>query len=283
MKLEGFMYLDIEHPVVAWNVYRGVLLSQSLIANCNPAGSFLSMTLARIVIDKDWERLEFEQILEDHRHQNFPDSTSRLRGLFVFDTPESALAVAEDQAWGGKGGHIRIENLTDVGVSAKSNKTRLDANWITWMLMLRHSGNQVWNTGIHAYWSGNPCPYYDAPIWELLVDGAVTIWGTELRKRAYEMVVSRTPLSASLLEISRIAAGLGSDLGHITAMVAAEGSHQLVSFYIDMQDAHDLGFLASLGEYVKSNPDKINRRDIAVGGDVFNVPDFIAYTYVIGS
>lgn len=142
------MYLDIEHPVVAWNVYRGVLLSQSLIANCNPAGSFLSMTLARIVIDKDWERLEFEQILEDHRHQNFPDSTSRLRGLFVFDTPESALAVAEDQAWGGKGGHIRIENLTDVGVSAKSNKTRLDANWITWMLMLRHTGTPATKYGI---------------------------------------------------------------------------------------------------------------------------------------
>src|SRR5450830_751668 len=136
MDFEGFMYLDIEHPVVAWNAYRGVLLSQSLIAKCNPSGSFLSMTLARVLIDKDWRRLRFEQILEEHRQSDFPSHTSRLTGLFVFDTPESALAVADNEAWGGKDGHIRDENLTDVGVSAESNRTRLDANWISWMLRL---------------------------------------------------------------------------------------------------------------------------------------------------
>ncbi|HEK1766742.1 TPA: hypothetical protein SMR47_000630 [Pseudomonas putida] len=283
MNFEGFMYLDIEHPVVAWNTYRGVLLSQSLIAKCNPSGAFLSMSLARVLIDKDWRRLRFEQILEEFRQRNFPGNTSRLTGLFVFDTPESALAVADNEAWGGKDGHIRDENLTDVGVSAESNRTRLDANWISWMLRLREDGNDLWLTGINHYWSGTPCPHYDFPIWEVLVDGAVTIWGTELRRRAYQLSIDRAPLSASLLEISRIAASVGSDLGHISALVSLEGEHQLVSFFIDMQDAYDSLFLTSVEEYVKANPDQINRRDLAVGGDIFKLPDFIAYTYVIGS
>lgn len=283
MDFEGFMYLDIEHPVVAWNAYRGVLLSQSLIEKCSPTGSFLSMTLARILIDKDWSRLRFEQILEEHRQSDFPTHTSRLTGLFVFDTPESALAVADNEAWGGKDGHIRDENLTDVGVSAKSNRTRLDANWISWMLRLKESDNNLWFAGVHPYWSGTPCPYYDSPIWEVLVDGAVTIWGAELRKRAYQLIISRNPLSASLLEISRVAAGIGSDLGHITALVSAEGEHQLVSFHIDMRDADDRSFLTSLQQYVEANPSQINRRDLKVGEHMFKLPNFIAYTYVVGS
>lgn len=283
MEFEGFIYLDVEHPVVAWNVYRGVLLSQSLIAKCNPVGEFLSMAHAGIAIDRNWERFRFEQVLEDHRRRNFPSKISRLRGLFVFDTPESALAVAEDEAWGRPGTHIRTENLTDVGVSTNSSITRLDANWITWMLKLRYSGNQAWETGIHEYWSGVVCPHYNTPIWEQLVDGAVTIWGAELRKRAYEIVAKQAPLSLSLLEISRIAAGLGSDLGHATARITDEGDHQLLSFHIDMQDAHNEKFLNLLGTYVENNPDKINRRDIAVGEKIFATPNFIAYTYVVGS
>ncbi|MCE6978512.1 hypothetical protein EI534_14180 [Pseudomonas frederiksbergensis] len=283
MEFEGFMYLDVEHPAVAWNVYRGVLLSQSLIKKSTPSSSPISMTLARVLIDREWGRLGFEMTLEKRRRESFPSQTSRLTGLFVFDTPESALAVANNEAWGGDDGHIRDENLTDVGVSAKSNNTRLDANWISWMLQVRQEGSNRWLDGVDAYWRGAPCPHFGNPIWEVLIDGAVTIWGTALRERAYKLAKDRTPMAACLMEISRLAATIGSDLGHIGALVKAENDHHLVSFHIDMQDAENPAFLEKVKTHIEANPDRVNGHDLSIGEQMFRLPDFIAYTYVVGS
>jgi hypothetical protein len=129
MKNEGFMYLDIDNPLVAWNVYRGVLISQALVQQGlkDSPVTALSMTAAKMFMDRDWQRLDFESALEDVRKIEYPDLPSRLNCLFVFDEPESALTAATDEGWGG---HIAHENLTDVGISAAPNFARVDANWI---------------------------------------------------------------------------------------------------------------------------------------------------------
>lgn len=275
MKFEGFMYLDIEDPMVAWNAYRGVLVSQKLVQRSMgevlvPA---LSMTMARLLMDQNLDRLAFELELEATRAMQFNHHVSRLTGLYVFDTPDSALAAQED--WGG---HLVHENLTDVGVSAASF-TRVDANWITWMLATRALQGLNWRDGIFPYWEGKPCPHHDFPIWEVLVDGAVTLWGTTLRDRAYRTTKARSPNALALLEQSRLAATLGSDLGHVCALVTLERSIPLMSFYMDMRDATDATYCDKLADYMKSNPQFVNHRDLAVGGDSFGTPNFMAYSH----
>lgn len=271
MEFEGFMYLDIEHPVVAWNVYRGVLTSQRLVSEGADGSSPLSMTVARLFIEQHWTRFQFEQALEIYRVLRCPDKVSRLTGLFVFRDAESALAAAEDERWGG---HIHTDYLTDVGVSAAPNATRLDANWISWMLAAenRHSG-------IAPYWAGEPCHYFKTPIWEYLIDGAVTIWGTDLRNRAYTRVKEREPRAVAVLEQSRLAARLGSDLGHVSAFLTVEDSKPLVSFFMDFRDADNPAYTDKLNEYIASKRDSVNFADLAVGGTQFWVPDFAMFSY----
>lgn len=276
MNFEGFMYLDIDDPIVAWNTYRGVLISQKLVergmyGDCVPA---LSVTMARILMYGNWERLEFEHELENSRANAFPHRVSRLTGLYVFDTPESALAAAGE--WDG---HIDLEKLTDVGISAAPNRTRVDANWITWMLREREAQNPEWRHGIHPYWSSEPCPFFPEAIWEVLVDGAVTVWGTRLRKQAYDLIRQEWPMSLALLEQSRLAAALGSDLGHISALITAEKGYPLMSFHMDMRDARNREYTDRLRAYVAAHPHLVNYHDLAVG-DPIVIPNFAAYSYV---
>lgn len=282
MNFEGFMYLDVDNPLIAWNVYRGVLVSQRLVQQ-SMTDAFvpaLSMTAAKMFMERNWPRLDFEHELEITRARDFPSKVSRLRCLFVFDEPESALAAATNESWGG---HINEEYLTDVGVSAAPNFTRVDANWISWMLQVRQSDEYDWKIGVRPYWTGQMCPHFSQPIWEVLLDGAVTIWGTALRQRAYEVTKQRSPSALSLLELSRLAAGLGSDLGHVSALVTAEDEKQLLSFHIDMRDADNTVYIDQLAAYIKENPINVNFHDLAVGDDKFGRPNFVLYSYVFGS
>lgn len=281
MNFEGFMYLDVENPLVAWNAYRGILVSQKIVQRSIKEALVpaLSMTAARMFMDRDWGRLAFEYELEEVRTRNFPTKVSRLNCLFVFDEPESALAAASDENWGG---HICTDNLTDVGVSASPNCTRVDANWISWMLQARQ-GEAEWRSGIQPYWTGNPCPHFRQPTWEVLLDGAVTIWGTALRQRAYEITRERSPSAVALLEQSRLAASLGSDLGHVSALVTSKAGRSLMSFYIDMRDAENRDYTDRLQAYIAVNPACVNFRDLAVGGDKFGTPNFILYSYLFGT
>jgi hypothetical protein len=277
MKFEGFMYLDVEDPMIAWNTYRGVLVSQERIQQSTGEAAVpaLSMTMARLLMDQNLNRLAFESELEATRVMRFNHLVSRLTGLYVFDSPDSALTAAQED-WGG---HLVHENLIDVGVSAAPNITRVDANWITWMLATRASQGLNWREGIVPYWEGKSCPHHGSPIWEVLVDGAVTLWGTALRDRAYQTTKARSPNALALLEQSRLAATLGSDLGHVCALITLEKDVPLMSFHIDMRDATDPAYCSKLAHYVKCNPQLVNHRDLAVGGDSFRTPDFLAYSH----
>lgn len=280
MKFEGFMYLDVENPLVAWNVYRGALLSSGLVQQqgCGSACVALSMMAANIFMNQDRERYQFELELEEVRRTKFPDRMSRLSCLYVFDTPESALAAASDEAW--SGGHILHENLTDIGVSAAPNHTRCDANWISWMREHWNADEGEWREGIEPYWEGKPCPHYAEPIWEVLLEGAVTIWSKSLRERAYQVTKEYSPRAVCLLEQARLAATLGSDLGHCSALITFEQGRHLMSFYIDMRDAHNPIFTDKLAAYIKQNPAIVNELDLSVGGGKFYTPNFVAYSYV---
>ncbi|HEY1398666.1 hypothetical protein [Roseateles sp.] len=274
-EIEGFLYLDIDDVAVAWNAYRAVLPSTHHAARGD--GQVLSMNIARLFVEQHAERLQFELELEEVRRQRFPDQVSRLTGMFVFDEAESALAAAAHEGWGG---HVRSANLTDVGIAASAT-TRVDSNWILWMLDLRSTQARSWRSGIDEYWRGARCPHHESPIWELLVHGLVTIWGTDLRRRAYDLVRNRFPDATMLLELSRLAAQFGFNLGHVSARITREPGEPrgLISFQMDMRDASRPEFLSRLYEYTCRPDAVVNHQDLAMRGGGFRVPDFTSKTY----
>lgn len=277
MNFEGFMYLDVENPLIAWNVYRGVLVSQTEIQNgVGSTSSPLSMTMANIFLNRHSDRLHFEMEIEKIRELAFNNCVSRLTCLFVFDEPDSALRAVEDEQWGG---HIQSKFLTDVGVSS-SAASRLDGNWISWMLGKHSKKEPDWRDGILPYWRGDTCPHFSKPIWEVLVHGSVTIWGTGLRSEAYQTTKSYSPMSVSLLEQSRLAAHLGSNLGHSSAFLVGEKGKLIMQFFVDMRDAHNVSYTDRLHAYITENRALVNFSDLQVAGDTFSTPNFSMYTHV---
>lgn len=270
MNREGFLYLDVEHPVVAWNTYRGVLISREQIWARHGEGA-VSLFLANIFDSGNFRRLQSELAIDAIRARDFPRAISRLSGMFVFDDVESALA-AEQAAWGG---HFRSDHLTDVLVTYKST-TRVDANWIT--QMLDGDGNLVlgWEKMAEEYWSGQA--FGSSPIWESLVDGAVTVLGTRVREQAYEIIRMRYPKSLSLLEESRIAALLGFSLGHISSWLLRKGEHVELAYYFDNSAESDQAYLASVERYLRTaEPGSVNLRDLVSSPGTARLPDLRSY------
>lgn len=99
---------------------------------------------------------------------------------------------------------------------------------------------------IDKYLSGQPS---EQPTWELLVEGRGLILGTEVRQRAYETVRNEWPDSLALLELSRVAVELGSDLGFIAPIVTVADGWAELKMYLDFRDATNPAFLYRLGRY----------------------------------
>jgi len=89
----------------------------------------------------------------------------------------------------------------------------------------------------------------DAPIWETLVDGRALVFGTSLRQAAYEVVRAEWPQSLALLELSRVAPYLDSDVGLISAFVVNDDRGERVCYYLNFVDAENPDFLERFGEY----------------------------------
>jgi hypothetical protein len=87
------------------------------------------------------------------------------------------------------------------------------------------------------------------PIWELVVDGRAVIFGTELREAAYQVVKRTWPASLALLELSRVAVELRSDLGLILPMVLSGSHRRRVEFTMNFQDAQEKAFLDRFAAY----------------------------------
>jgi hypothetical protein len=265
--IQAFAFVDIEHPVVAWGAYRGVLISAN--AEYAPPECPISIMFAGLIQNNI--RLHNELLIEKYRQLHFPQCNSRLTGMYFF---EDRCLAERAYEWGG---HFCSEYLAEVELFPTVPVFRHDANWITCASLDKQGKieNEEW---IRQYWSGKPFPEKE-PVWELIFQGRAVICGTELRNRAYKNISSRFPKAVSLLEISRLAALVGSDLGSSSAwLVRKENDSFDLSFYTDMRDAKNPDFLEKLRIYMNSG-EPCNYADIAVGGEYFSVPDFREFTY----
>lgn len=262
-------YLNIADPIVAWETYRGVLISPDCYKiEDNPAISFWQLKfLKNIESRQSINELKLELI----RQEFYPNKISRFRGFYYFESQETAEKAAN--LWGVE--YMNPFCLTQVGIDTKSLYSKMNSNWITYYLPKDNTNND-W---MHKYWQGAICPHFDSPIWELLVVARGYIYGTELRRLAYENIKRNNPTTIlPMLEQARLAAWLGSDLGHTAPhIIQLDTNRYKVGYVMDMRDAKNEKYLHNLKQYIENpeNKSSINYKDLGLINeyDKFSVPD----------
>lgn len=259
---QAFAYLDVDHPVVAWGAYRGILVSAH--AEARPPQAPVSIMFAGMIQNQNNARLHNELLIEAVRARHFPDQVSRLTGMYFFiDVAQASAALS----WGG---HFRRQNLVELEVQPVASYSKVDANWITYAE--RDSADRIDGTKtnwIEKYWAGDS--FSDQPVWEIIVDGRAVIFGTEVRERAFENIARAFPNALDTLEIARLGAAVGSDLGQTTAWITRVAPNRFrLAYYLDMRDADNPEVLERLGKY--DGPK--NMKDLAPGKETYGLPDF---------
>lgn len=269
---DAYAYLDVDaNPLCAWATYRGILITPPAEAG------FVSVWTAGLLGRSEPRSLALENALERWRLRLCPDRVSRLQGLFCFPDQESAKRALQ---WSGGRDHFEEPFLTQLNLSeATSVRSRMDANWIT-HAQARANGSLENEDWIARYWGGEAYPDAE-PIWETIVQGRIIVLGTEIRERAYRTISEAFPESLCLLEIARLAAWIGSDLGAICAWMTNDGDQYKVQYLMNLKDANDPDFINSLRELKKSGY-LVNNADITPfieSGSFGRLPDMRPYQY----
>ncbi|WP_157958230.1 hypothetical protein [Salinicola sp. CR57] len=237
---EGFLFLNIDNFACAWNTYIGCIHSADA-GLTKPKGLAVSSWMAFLL--KDMRRFEIESVFERVRQAERPGAPSRMRGFFVLEDMESAVRILDEDPWGC---HFCEEFITDIGVSAVS-EVRVDSNWFHYYRKLIGEGGDATDIA-RNYWGGKPCPK-EAPIWETIVDGEIMVWGTELRKHAFENIKMRAPQCIPFLEVARIThlslKGYGevaaffdsAEAQYVKYFIKAEGSDEELTALLEKAEA----------------------------------------------
>lgn len=234
--MKAFAFLNMDKPWIAWLVYRGEMVSPK--ASNTQA---LSAWHAYHLIDAahSGQRTAYyrrEMELERVRRDSFPGKVSRLSGLYFFEDVESAKSAG--QRWDG---NFREEHLAEIEIVGEPLVSRYDSEWIT------HNMGSTDSSWMSSYLSG--CQMGENPLWELLIEGRGFILGTRVRERAYDTVKRIWPRSLGLLELSRVAVKLNSDLGLICPFLTLDSDRVRLTLQISFADAQDPGFLDRFSKY----------------------------------
>ncbi len=234
--MKAFAFLNVDNPWIAWLVYRGEMVSPQ--ASNTRA---LSVWHASYLIDaaRSGQRTAYyrrEMALENVRRKSFPAKVSRLSGLYFFENEESARDAG--RRWDG---NFREEHLAEVEIVGEPLVSRYDSEWITCSM---GSTDSSW---MSSYLSGSQMG--ERPLWELLVEGRGFVLGTRVRERAYDTVKRTWPRSLGLLELSRVAVELNSDLGLICPFLMVESDRIRLTLQFSFADAQDPGFLDRFSKY----------------------------------
>ncbi len=234
-KMIVYSYLNINDPWIAWLVYRGELVSANQ-ANAQAISVWHARQLLSNAQAARISRYTKELAIDSVRQENFPTAISRLRGLYVF--PDRCTAESISTRWDGQ---FSPDLLAEINLRDGVRLSRYDSDWITFDFQKQE---ESWAT---SYFSG--IQRSSNPVWELLVEGRAVVLGTEIRERAYEVVKRTWPQSLGLLELSRVAVEVGSDLGLIAPVVWLDRDILHMRLMINFEDANCEQFLARLRNF----------------------------------
>jgi hypothetical protein len=245
MDMTAWVYLNVDDPLVAWLVYRGEMVSADTadsraVSIWHTGAIYDALTDAIPTAAAEYRD---ELAIEAVRARRHPDCTSRLRGFYVFPDRDTAVRAG---TWGGG---FRPDLLAEIEIAPTGRVSQYDAQWISYL----GTGAGPW---IDRYLAGDP--QSKAPIWEWIVEGRAVIYGTELRERARETVLGTWPTSRPLLEVARLGAWLGSDLGLITARATATPAGHRIEYWMNFADATNDAFLTRLDDLKRDHPDLVD-------------------------
>jgi hypothetical protein len=185
-----YAYLNIEHPMVAWEVAIGRLRSICDIELDNFGISLWQYSLFKNYSQNGQTKQYINEFkLEQIRQKKYPESVSRLQGLYFFKSENDAY-IALDK-WG-----MQKKKKYISAVRFKSKRlTEVDSEWIT-----NNLGSSNRTDWMHEYWQGNT--FGVAPLTEILASGIGIVLNKALRIKAYKTVYKLWPTSTPLLVAS---------------------------------------------------------------------------------
>lgn len=267
----AFVYLDVSFPPVAWLAYRGTLNSCA-ITSANPGNIswFLVETIKRGLIST----LRREGTLEGFRVKSFNTHTSRLRCVYAYPTLDDAKKGNESR------GKFISENLVAIAPACANFKSEEhDSTWIT-------NFDSLPIDTAKRYWEGE---LTKEPLRELLLDGRFLILGTSVRKKSYETIKKACSTALALLELSRLAAHFGSDLGAVAPWLKQDGDRIVVTHIMNYSGKEGVEiFKKAIEEHKKDRSFAVNWDDLkplcAKREDpqldaLFSAPDFRSYDH----
>ena len=217
----AFLYLNVDSLPVAWLAYSGVIASVDVIGgNDTPLSWFLLETIQRGLSST----LRREGRLEGARLARYPHCLSRLQSVFAFPSLSAAQAADEGR------GQFHRENLVAIAPIGNVRRETHDMNIAT-------DFDAMGFDAADAYWRGPPNAN---ALPELLLQGRFAILGTALRQRAYEKVKGADPNALCMLELSRLAAEFGSDLGSITPRLRQDEDGITASYAFRFDEAEGM-------------------------------------------
>lgn len=258
--MKAFAFLNVDIPWIAWLGYRGEMVS-SQASNTQALSAWHAFHL--IDAARSGQRAAYyrmETALESIRRTSFPAKVSRLSGLYLFEDEASARAAG--RRWDGR--TFREEHLAEIEIVDNPAVSRYDSEWIT------KNARSIDSSWMSSYLSGSPMGA--RPLWEFLVEGRGFVLGTRVRERAYDTVKRKWPRSLALLELSRVAVELNSDLGLILPFLTLESGRRWLTFRLSFPDAKDPSFLDRFAKY--DGPK--NTADLNASADLV-LPDLSEY------
>ncbi|MDR9741122.1 hypothetical protein [Proteus terrae] len=205
-KLKLWCYLNIENPLVAWEVAIG------RIASAEALPSFQGKEKRWFLTQWQYSRLKNafyndpakevplinEFRIESIRHQLYKDKVSRLRGCFFFKNKEDAINIVNYYGWNG----FNPNHLSEVEVYYKTDNdiSYYDSTWFT-----MKASDIMATEDIKSYLANeNYWGIHGHPATEVLVYGLGFILNKELIRKAYNIVKQTHPNSMCFVDSARI-------------------------------------------------------------------------------
>jgi hypothetical protein len=182
-----YAYLDIEHPMVAWEVAIGRIRSIDITKFEVSIWQYTSLSnYVKYGLDQNFiNEIELEYV----RKQHFPNRVSRMQGVYFFESYDDAVFALKHWDIPLKENYISEISFTP------QNITKVDSEWIT-----SYIDKKTNNSWMNKYWNGEIKE--DKPLYEILATGLGVILNYDLRIQAYKNIFELWPYSTPLLAMA---------------------------------------------------------------------------------
>jgi hypothetical protein len=221
-----YAYLNIDHPMVAWEVAIGRIRTIDDTSTSAFGVSLWSYSrLSSYARTGNTLLLGQEFRLEHVRQLRHQEKVSRLQGAYFFKSPADALSALE--RWNVP---VNSDYISEIEFYP-STVSEHDSEWITFQL--RSNTNQEW---MDKYWNGTA--HGESPLHEVLALGMGRVVNTQLRTTAYRKIYELWPDSTPLLSAAccGFAAGGLDKICQVKPAILAKDDRVEGSFYIYMKE-----------------------------------------------